>query len=59
MSTIKEEAKRLIDTLPDTASWDDIIYEIYVKQKIAAGLQAAEEGRVVSHQEVRKRFSTE
>jgi predicted transcriptional regulator len=59
MSTVKDEAKRLIDALPDTAGWDDIIYEIYVKQKIAAGLEAEKEGRVVSHQEVKKRFGAE
>jgi predicted transcriptional regulator len=56
MYTIKEEAKNLIDNLPEQATWDDIMYEFYVKKKISAGLKAAEEGRVVSHEEVKKRF---
>ena len=56
MSTIKEEAKRLIDRLPDEVTWDDIMYEFYVKKKIATGIKAAEEGRIVSHKEVKKRF---
>ena len=56
MHTIKEEAKNLIDNLPDQATWDDIMYEFYVKKKIAIALKAAEEGRVVSHEEVKKRF---
>jgi predicted transcriptional regulator len=54
MNIVKEEAKKLIDKLPDNATWDDIMYELYVKKKIAAGLKAAEEGRVVSH-EMRKK----
>jgi hypothetical protein len=56
MSIVKEEAKELIDKLPDHATWDDIMYEFYVKKKIAVALKAAEEGRVVSHEEVKKRF---
>jgi len=46
MSIVKEEAKKLIDKLPDHATWDDIMYELYVKQKISATLNAAEEGRI-------------
>ena len=56
MSPIKEEAKKLIDMLPDQATWDDIMYEFYVKKKLAVALKAAEEGHVISHEEVKKRF---
>ena len=56
MSIVKEEARKLIEKLPDQATWDDLIYEFYVKKKIAIALKAAEEGRVVSHKEVKKRF---
>jgi len=56
MNIIKEEAKKMIDRLPDNATWDDIMYELYVKKKIAAGLKAAEEGRVVSHEDAKKRL---
>jgi len=56
MNIVKEEAKKLIEKLPDTATWDDIMYEMYVKTKIAAGLKAADEGRVVSHEEAKKRL---
>jgi predicted transcriptional regulator len=56
MSALKETARRLIDNLPENATWDDLMYEIYVRQKIAAGLQAADEGRVVPHEDVKKRF---
>jgi len=56
MSSAKEAARQIIDHLPDQATWDDIIYELYVKQKIEAGLRAAEEGRTVSHQAAKKRL---
>ena len=53
MSIAKEEAKKLIDRLPDHATWDDIMYELYVKKKLAVALKAAEEGHVISHNEVK------
>jgi predicted transcriptional regulator len=52
----KEEAKRLIDHLPDQATLNDIMYELYVKQKIQAGLQSAKEGQITSHDEVKRQL---
>ena len=56
MSIVKEEAKKLLDNLPDEASWDDILYEMYVRKKIDEGIKAADEGKLVSHEDVKKRF---
>lgn len=56
MATPKQTAKELIEHLPDQASWNDIMYELYVKQKIEAGLQAVAEGRTVPHEEVKRRL---
>mgnify|MGYP001592067073 CR=1 FL=1 len=56
MPTTKKQALEMIKKLPERATWDDIMYEIYVRKKIAAGIQAADEGRVVPHEEVKKRF---
>jgi predicted transcriptional regulator len=58
-SAVKEELARIIKRLPDKATWDDVMYEIYVRQKIEEGLKAADEGRLIPHEEVRKRFSSE
>jgi predicted transcriptional regulator len=55
-TSVKNEAKRLVENLPETASWDDLMYEVYVRQKIEEGVKAADEGRVLTHEEVRKRF---
>ncbi|MDE3020133.1 MAG: hypothetical protein KGO52_00825 [Nitrospirota bacterium] len=56
MATTKKQVIELIKKLPEQATWDDIMYEIYVRKKIAAGIHAADEGRVVPHEEVKKRF---
>ena len=58
-TSVKNEAKRLVENLPDTASWDDLMYEVYVRQKIEEGIKAADEDRVLTHDEVRKRFGTQ
>ncbi len=56
MATVKEEARELIERLADEASWDDLMYEIYVRKKIAMGLEAAKAGKVVPHDEVKRRL---
>jgi hypothetical protein len=54
--TVKEEVHQVLKHRPENVSWGQLMYELYVRQKISAGLQAAEEGRVVSHEDVKKRF---
>ena len=53
---IKSDAHRLISMLPDDATWDDIMYGIYVRQCIDAGVEDADAGRVIDVDEVRRRF---
>jgi hypothetical protein len=55
-SSIKTEAIRLVEQLPDDATWDDLLYEIYVRQSIEAGLKDCREGRTLSVTEVRRRL---
>ncbi len=55
-SPIKDEARRLVEQLPEDASWEDLIYRIYVRQAIEAGLADAREGRTVSVADVRRQF---
>ena len=57
MSTARDEVRKLLDRLPDEASFEDIQYHIYVREKIERGLKDVEEGRVLSHQEVERRMS--
>lgn len=41
---IKPEAQRVVKNLPETATWDDLAYEVHVRQSIEAGLADAEAG---------------
>jgi len=52
----KDEAKKLIDALPDHATWDDIMYEFYAKKKLAKALGEADAGQVVSHETVKEQL---
>jgi hypothetical protein len=55
-TNIKQEAHRLIEQLPETATWDDLMYEIYVRQAVEAGLTDSEAGRTLDVKEVRAKF---
>ena len=57
MQTAKQEIQELLRELPDDTTLEDIQYHIYVKQKIAQGLADVRAGRVISHEEVEKRFA--
>ncbi len=54
--SIKQEAQRLVENLPENATWDDLMYEIYVRQAIEAGLKDSDEGRTLDVKEVRAKF---
>ena len=56
MGKLKEEAKDLIDRLPENANLDDLMYELYVNQKIQNGLDAIDKGDIMTHEDVKKRF---
>ena len=40
----------------DDCTWDDVMQQIYVRQRIEAGLRDADEGRVLSHEDVFKKW---
>ena len=58
MSSIvsKEIAHRLIDQLPDNATWDDLMHEIYVREVIDKGLEDSRQGRTKDVKEMRKKY---
>ncbi len=57
MNTAKEEVRKMLDQIPDDASFEDIQYHIYVREKIEQGLKDIQEGRVLSQEDVEKRMS--
>jgi len=56
-TTIKSELIEISNRIPDSASYSDAMYEQYVRMKIARGRKAADEGRVVPHADVKRRFA--
>jgi hypothetical protein len=56
MNAVKDEAAKLVASLPDDATWDDLMYEIYVRQAIEAGLANSDADDVTSIEEVRREF---
>ena len=38
MYSVKQAARELVERLPESASWNDLMYELYAKQKIEEGL---------------------
>lgn len=57
VATIKSELRDIADHIPESASYGDAMYQLYVRMKIAKGRQAAEEGRLIPHDEVKRRFA--
>jgi predicted transcriptional regulator len=53
---LKSRAMSLVRSLPKDSSWDDLMYRIYVRQKIEAGLADLRAGRVHSHESIRREF---
>jgi hypothetical protein len=53
---IKEKAYQLLDSLPDSATWEDLMYRIYVREAIEAGIKDSDQGHTVDVKEVRRRF---
>ncbi len=54
--TIKQEAHRILDELPEDANWDDLMYKIYVRVAIEEGIKDSEAGRIVDVKNVRAKF---
>ncbi len=57
METAKHEVRRILESLPEDATLEDIQYRIYVRQAIASGLRDIDQGCIVSQEEVERRMS--
>ena len=54
--SIKNEARRLVDLLPENSTWEDLMHEIYVRQLIETGLADSKAGRTSQEDKVRTPF---
>ncbi len=55
-TSVKEEARRLVEKLPENSTWDDLMYEIYVRQAIESGLADSEAGRTIEVDQLRAQW---
>lgn len=53
---IKEKARRIVENLSGDATWEDLMYEVYVRQAVEAGLEDSLAGRTLPVDQVRERF---
>jgi len=56
-ATTKDTVIDMIRRMPDDASVADIMHELYVRQKIDAGLRQLDEGQTLTQEEVEARLS--
>jgi hypothetical protein len=54
--TIKEQAIRIINSLPDDCTIEDIQYHLYVYERVERGIIAIDNGKVVSQEEAERRI---
>ena len=52
----KKEAHRLVDSLPETATWEDLMHQIYVRETIERGLGDSRSERTKDVSEVRAKY---
>ncbi len=57
MAIAKQEVIELIKELPDEVDVDEIIYRLYLRQKLECAEKDVREDRLVSHDEVVKETS--
>lgn len=53
---VKELAKKLIDSLPDDVTMDDVIHALYVRAKFEHGEAEIRNGQGVEHEQAKKRL---
>jgi len=56
MPSAKEEIRRMLDALPDDATWEDVQYSIYIRERIERGRREADEQKIVEQDEIELRM---
>jgi len=56
MDSVKDEVIKMIHKMPNDISVDDIMAELYFRQKVDAGLHALDENQGIEHEKVKEKF---
>ncbi len=54
--TAKEEAVKVLASVPETATFEDIMYEMFVAEKLQKARQQIENGNVFTHEQAKVRL---
>lgn len=57
MTIAKQQILELIKDLPEEVDVDEVMYRLYLRQKLEAAEKDVREGRLISHEEVVKETS--
>ncbi|MBW2644694.1 MAG: hypothetical protein JRE23_00690 [Deltaproteobacteria bacterium] len=58
MKALKKEAINVISKMPDTAEIDDIMYRLYVIDKVRKGREAVRQGDTVPAEELQREIES-
>lgn len=56
-TTIKQQARRVIDELPANCTIEDIHYRLYLVDKISRGERSLRREGGIPHEDIKKRFA--
>jgi predicted transcriptional regulator len=57
MATAKHDVRKILDSLPEEASLEDIQYHLYVLQRVQRGREDVQAGRTLAQDEVERRMA--
>ena len=52
----KQEVLDVINALPESASFDEVMYSLYVASNVKKGIEDVDAGRTFTHNEVKEIF---
>jgi hypothetical protein len=58
MESLKQEALNVISKMPDTAKIDDIMYRLYVIDKVRKGREAVQRGEIIPIEDLKKEIES-
>lgn len=56
MAITKADLLKLVESLPENVTVEEVMTELYVRSKIDAGLQQLEEGKGIPHHQVKEQI---
>jgi len=57
MTAPKQEARKIIDSLPEDTTYDEILKELAFDRMIQKGLKGSSENKIISNKEMQNRIN--